>query len=177
MRFEGLTFEVQGFLIVKIILRTTAAAAAFFAFALAEDSSQESIVDLASNYLAAYSTFDVNKMAPFFAENAVFTDPTSNNQIPGVEEFTFDGKEAILKGLGDYASGYNSFSVHYDVKRRYESSGNVVFIADLTYKGETKKGDAFSGGAPIVTVIKVKDGKIVRHTDYFDYVGNAETFD
>ena len=162
---------------MKNFIRISAAAAAFFAVAHAEDSTHETVVAVASDYLAAYSTFDVDKMAPYYADNAVFTDPTSNNQIPGFEEFTFDGKEAIIKGLGDYASGYKSFSVNYDVKRRYESSGNVVFIADLTYKGETKKGDAFSGGAPIVTVIKVKDGKVVRHTDYFDYVGNAETFD
>ncbi|MCB2112875.1 MAG: nuclear transport factor 2 family protein [Parvularculaceae bacterium] len=162
---------------MKLIFNTMAVATAFFAVAHAQNDAQSSVVDTASNYLAAYSTFDVAKMAPFYADDAVFTDPTSNDQIPGFEEFTFDGKDAILRGLGDYAAGYKSFSVHYDVKRRYESADNVVFIADLTYKGETKKGEPFAGGAPIVTVIKVKDGKVVRHTDYFDYRGNAVSFD
>jgi len=158
---------------MKSLALLAAASALFIGAARASDASSADIVNTASDYLAAYSTFDVEKMQPFYSDDAVFTDPTSRNQIPGFSEFTFEGKNAIIKGLGDYAAGYNSFSVHYEVKRRFESAGNVVFIADLSYEGETKNGDRFAGGAPIVTVIKVKDGKIVRHTDYFDYGSNA----
>jgi len=158
---------------MKPIALLAATSVIFLNAAHASESGSPEIVKTASDYLAAYSTFDVEKMRPFFSDDAVFTDPTSRNQIPGFEEFTFVGKDAIIKGLGEYAAGYESFSVHYHVKRRFESAGNVVFVADLSYEGETKKGEQFSGGAPIVTVIKVKDGKIVRHTDYFDYGSNA----
>lgn len=162
---------------MKSVFTTAAAFAALFAAAHAEESAPSGSVKIATEYLAAYSTFDVARMAPFYADNAVFTDPTSHGQVPGFEEFTFNGKAAIIKGLGDYAATYQSFSVRYDVKRRYESAGNVVFVADLAYQGETKKGEAFSGGAPIVTIVKVKDGKVVRHTDYFDYQSNAVAFE
>lgn len=155
------------------ILAFAAASALLTGAANADELSSAGTVKLATDYLAAYSTFDVEKMRPFYADEAVFIDPTSKNQIPGYGEFHFSGKDAIIKGLGDYAASYESFSVHYNVTRQYESAGNVVFIADLTYEGETKKGEKFSGGAPIVTVVTVEDGKVIRHTDYFDYNSNA----
>jgi hypothetical protein len=45
-----------------------------------------------------------------------------------------------------------------------------------TYQGETKDGQQFSGGSPIVTVVEVKGGKVTRHSDYFDYKQNAVEF-
>lgn len=159
--------------------RITACAAALFLFvqpAFAEDKSADAIA-VAEHYLTAYSTFEPAKMAPYLADDMTFYDPTSTNQTASGGAFQFDGKAAVLKGLGDYAAQFNAFSVTYAVKRRYESAGVVVFIADLTYQGEGKDGQTFSGGAPIVTVITVKGGKVVQHTDYFDYVGNAVSFD
>jgi len=139
-------------------------------------AASESPVALAKEYLAAYSTFDVTIMEPFLAEEMVFNDPTSTNQNANGEPFFFEGKQAVLKGLGDIAVMYASFTLDYNIERQYESHGVVVFIAQLTYMGETKNGDKFEGGAPIVTAITIKDGKVVRHMDYFDYKKNAEDF-
>jgi ketosteroid isomerase-like protein len=133
-------------------------------------------VSVAEAYLAAYSTFDASKMAPFYADDAVFDDPTSGGQIAGYDSFHFEGKDAIIKGLGDYAATYKRFSVAYDVQRRYESAGVIVFVANLSYQGETPDGQEFSGGAPIVTVVEIEGGKVKRHTDYFDYQQNAVEF-
>lgn len=143
------------------------------AFAAATPALAQDDAAIAEKYLAAYSTFDVSKMAPFYADDAVFYDPTSAGQVPGHEAFIFEGKDAILKNLGAYAAGYKNFSVRYDLERRYDSAGVVVFIADLAYQGETKDGQKFSGGNPIVTVIEIRDGKVARHSDFFDYKGNA----
>ena len=143
------------------------------AFAAATPVRAQDDAAIAEKYIAAYSTFDVSKMAPYYAEDAVFYDPTSAGQVPGHEAFIFEGKDAILKNLGAYAAGYKSFSVRYDLERRYESAGVVVFVADLVYQGETKDGQKFSGANPIVTVIEIKDGKVARHSDFFDYKGNA----
>jgi len=149
---------------------------AFSGTAIAQTAADETATSVAEAYLAAYSTFDVSKMAPFYADDAVFNDPTSVGQIPGHAGFIFDGKDAILKGIGDYAGTYKSLSLKYDLQRRYESAGIVVFIAKLTYEGETKDGQEFSGGSPIVTVVEVKGGKVTRHSDYFDYKQNAVEF-
>jgi ketosteroid isomerase-like protein len=143
---------------------------------VAQTPADDAATSIAEAYLAAYSTFDVSKMAPFYADDAVFSDPTSVGQIPGYDAFFFNGKDAIIKGLGDYAATYNRFSLNYDLMRRYESAGVVVFVANLTYQGETKDGQQFSGGSPIVTVVEVKGGKVTRHSDYFDYKQNAVEF-
>lgn len=148
-----------------------------FSPALAQEASDApSAVDIAKDYLAAYSTFDTDKMAPFYADDAVFTDPTSADQGANGEPFQFTGKDAILKGLGDYAAQYKSFSVAYDVERQYESEGVVVFVATLTWSVTGGDNQNASGSAPIVTAITVKDGKVTKHLDLYDYKGNAVDF-
>jgi len=139
-------------------------------------AASEAPVALAKEYLAAYSTFDVTVMEPFLSEDMVFHDPTSSNQNAGGTSFFYEGKQAVMKGLGDYAAQFASFTLDYKIERQYESNGVVVFIAQISYMGESKVGDKFAGSAPIVTAITVKDGKVVRHTDYFDYKANAEDF-
>ena len=113
---------------------------------------------------------------PADSVDMVFADPTSTEQNADGGAFMFDGKDAVLKGLGDYAAQYKSFSVDYDIERRYESNGVVVFVAELTYNLVTNDDQTFSGAAPIVTAITVKDGKVVKHLDLYDYAGNAESF-
>ncbi|MGD9799614.1 MAG: nuclear transport factor 2 family protein [Parvularculaceae bacterium] len=162
---------------MKCILAAATLAAFLSTHASAEDdASAQRAIEVAEAYLAAYSTFDVDKMAPFYADDVVFSDPTSIGQIPGHAGFVFEGKDAVIKGLGDYAAGYQKFSVKYDLERRYESAGVVVFVANLTFEAETKDGKKFTGANPIVTAVTVKDGKVSRHTDYYDYRENAVEF-
>ena len=144
--------------------------------AVEEPTKSDAIVSVAEDYLAAYSTFNVDTMAPFMADDMIFADPTSTEQNADGGAFMFNGKDAVLKGLGDYAAQYKSFSVAYDVERRYESNGVVVFVAQLTYDLMTNEDKHYAGTAPIVTAITVKDGKIVKHLDLYDYAGNVETF-
>jgi len=82
-----------------------------------------------------------------------------------------------MKGLGDYAAQYKDFNVSYDVERRYESNGVVIFVAQLSYTAISKDDQTFTGAAPIVTAITVKDGKVVEHLDLYDYAGNTVEFE
>lgn len=146
--------------------------------ALADDekASSEAVIAVAEDYLAAYSSFDMSRMEPFLADDMKFNDPTSLGQAPGGGAFQFDGKAEVLEQLGAFADGFNSFSVSYEVERRYESAGVVVFVAQLSFAGESKDGNSFEGSAPIVTAVTVTDGKISAHYDFFDYAGNAVNF-
>lgn len=144
--------------------------------AASEPVGSAEIVSRATAYLDAYSTFDPEKIAPFLSDDAVFEDPTSTDEAANGGPFLFNGKAAILEGLGEYAAQYNAFTVSYEIERQYESNGSVVFVARLSYTAEAKDGRVFTGAAPIVTVVQVRDGMIVRHTDYYDYAGNAVEF-
>lgn len=143
----------------------------------AEDApAPNEAVEIAKEYLSAYSTFDVKIIEPFLADDAVFEDPTSVGQTPLENGFFFEGKQAILDGLGGYAAQFAEFSLRYDYERIYESAGNVVVVAQMNYLSTTKDGTTYKGAAPIVTVVKVEDGKVVRHSDYYDYRGNVVDF-
>lgn len=134
----------------------------------AEDkASSEAVIQIAEKYLDAYSTFKTKNMAPFLADEIIFTDPTSPTSI------MFDGKNAVIDGLDSVTKDYKKFTLNYDVERRFESNGVVVFIGQVTYNGMTKNDQSFSATAPIVTAITIKDGKVVMHADYFDYASNA----
>ncbi len=154
-----------------------AAAMLLISPAYAQEADSSTTISIAKDYLTAYSTFDTAAMAPFLADDMVFYDPTSANQSADGGAFMFEGKEAVLKGLGDYAGQYQSFSVDYDIERQYESEGVVVFVAMLTWTVTSPDGESATGSAPIVTAVTVKDGKIIKHTDYYDYKGNAVSSD
>ncbi|GJL95221.1 MAG: hypothetical protein DHS20C05_16260 [Hyphococcus sp.] len=147
--------------------------AALFSTALADEAADASAanVELAQDYIAAYSTFKTKNMKPFLADDMVFMDETSPQTI------LFEGKKAVMDGLGEYSKLYKDFSLDYDIARRFESNGVVVFIGHVTYAGAGQDGQAFSGTAPIVTAITIKDGKVVKHADYFDYGSNAVDLD
>ena len=163
---------------MKILLAGALALFSSMAVATAQEAkpTSEEIISIAEDYLAAYSSFEVSAMAPFLADDMKFNDPTSLGQAPGGGAFQFDGKAEVLEKLGAFADGFNSFSVSYDVERRYESAGVVVFVAQLGFAGETKEGNSFEGTAPIVTAVTVTDGKISAHYDFYDYAGNAVDF-
>ncbi len=162
---------------MRYIIAVVAVLSAFTSMAVASDDENDPsaiTTALASRYLDAYSTYDMSKIEPFLAEDAVFFDPTSSTQNADGGPFMFDGKDAILNGLGDYAAQYKSFTLDYDIERQYESQGHVVFVATLIWTVVDREDQIFSGAAPIVTVISIQDSKVVRHTDYYDYKDNAQ---
>lgn len=163
---------------MKFLLAGALALLSTFAVAFAEEEkpSSEAIIAIAEEYLAAYSTFDMEKIEPYLTDDMTFNDPTSMGQAPGGGAFHFQGKTAVLENLGEFAATYNSFTLTYDMERRYESAGVVVFVAQLTYQGESKEGKAFTGASSIVTAVTVTDGKISAHYDFFDYGRNAVEF-
>ncbi len=162
---------------MKILIASAFALFSSVAMAAAEEKpSSEAVIAVAESYLAAYSTFEMEKIEPFLTDDMTFNDPTSAGQAPGGGAFQFEGKTQVLKELGTFADSNKSFSVDYDVERRYESAGVVVFVAQLNYEGETHEGQKFAGAAPIVTAVTVTDGKISAHYDFFDYLENAVDF-
>lgn len=150
-----------------------AAAALFYSITVAAASPTPSIVEAAQKYLAAYSAFDMEKMAPLISDEMVFTDPTKPPETNNGAPFVYTGKDAVLAALGGYAKLYKEFSLDYDIQRYFESNGAVIFVGDITYNILTDDQQTLTGTAPIVTIITVNDGKIVEHRDYYDYAGNA----
>ncbi len=120
----------------------------------------------AQEYLAAYARMDLKALEEFYAEDAVFNDPTST-KVPGIGgPFVWRGRKEILAHIADWAKSIRS--IDYDVERAYEASGHVVFIGDVKPLTATPEGPV-QYAYPIVTIVTVADGRIVEHRDYTNY--------
>lgn len=145
-----------------------AVSAIITASATARQSSVEmSPQEIAEHYLTAYSSQDWDTVRTYYAEDAVFIDPTSlglgfNNSI------NWTGADEIISGV----EGWGISDIEYQVHNIYESSGRVIFQADAMVTYPNPDGDVLVN-YPITTIITVVDGHVTEHRDYTDYAGGS----
>jgi ketosteroid isomerase-like protein len=122
----------------------------------------------ADAYLAAYERLDLAALAPMYADDAVFADPTSYGQPNLAEPFTFIGKTKVLEGLQGFKSKYGLTRLKYSVTTRFDAPNQTVYIGTVASVVKTPKGER-SVVYPAVTIVTVTNGKISEHRDYIDY--------
>lgn len=111
---------------------------------------------IAKAYLAAYLQGDVDGMADYLAEDAVFEDPAVQ----------FEGKQAVVEGL---RTAFSSMEIEgFDVSRELVSGGVHVlvqgivrFSQDGEFVGLPK--ETFRFKLPMAVSLKISNGKVVRH--------------
>lgn len=123
-------------------------------------------VAIADAYIDAYSAMDFDRMGSFYAEDAIFTDPTT--LLYGAEGALIDikGRDHIISMFKKYFEQLNGGGHRYETTEKYEAGGYVVYHATVHFNWD---GGRIQGSAPITTILHVVDGKIVEHRDYFDY--------
>ncbi|MEZ5957480.1 MAG: nuclear transport factor 2 family protein [Hyphomonadaceae bacterium] len=135
-----------------------------------ELSGDLSTLATAQHYLDAYAALDVDRLATLYAEDAVFSDPTSA-QVEGIGgPFAWQGRDAILTALRNWSRSIRT--LNYEVERVYESSGHVVFIGAVYPEVESPDG-LVRYRYPIVTIVTIEDGLVTGHLDYTDYASGA----
>lgn len=103
-------------------------------------------------FYGAYGRNAYNDMAAFYAEDAVFEDPTS---------------DAFVRGKAKLRAAMNSLDPFRKLHWRFHQivrQGNI-YAGQATVTGEAA-GVAFM--TRFATMVEVADGKIVRHIDYVD---------
>lgn len=104
------------------------------------------------DYYSAYAENDYDKMASFYAEDAVFEDPTS---------------DLFARGVPQLREAMNSLDAYRKLHWRFHQ---IVRDGDVIAGQASVTGEA--NGAPFATrfatMMTMKDGKIVRHIDYID---------
>ena len=134
-----------------------------------ELSGDSDTIALARRYIAAYQALDVERLESFYAADVRFIDPTSE-RTPLAQPFIFEGRDNVLAAIAQAAQSF--VCIRYDVRRIYESSGHVVFAGKSQGLLKSEQG-LFTGDGTIVTIITIKEGKVVEHRDYYDYAGGA----
>lgn len=146
-------------------------ATAGFAQDAETDAANQAIIDA---YMAAYSAADFEAMAPFMAEDVVFSDPTATGL--GEAGLLHHGREEIMTALREFDQQYNPIALNFEWDTTYESNGRYVFMGrvNATYPVE-QDGMVFLWSAPQTTVIHLRDGLIVEQFDFADYEGAEQS--
>ena len=135
------------------------------AFASAPDND---VIAVADAYMQAYQAQDHDAMERLYAEDAVFIDPTSVDAGLPNGPVMWSGRREIMAHLRPKDGVESSLVLDYDVYTKFEHSGVVVYAANVSYVYETED-QTWNGLTPVITVISVRDGKVVEHRDYTDY--------
>ena len=132
---------------------------------------EEANIQIARDYMEAYSRLDVAKMKSFYADSVEFKDLTAKEAFKG-NVFEFYGKDAVAnfwqKNLADAKPGFTQVLVEGAF-----FSGSFVM---LNTRFSMVLPPSWTGGVqhvyvniPIKTILQIKDGKIYRHYDFADY--------
>ena len=124
----------------------------FASAAYAQTADQN--VKTANLIFDAFNAHDWEKMISYYADDAVFEDPSFPTAVKE--------KRVIAKHHAEMQSYFPD--IHDHVKVVYPSGNHV--IVEFVSTGTSVKGEKFS--LPICTVLTFKDGKVVRDATYYD---------
>lgn len=119
---------------------------------------------VADAYFEAYMANDWDAVEPMLADDASFADDTAALIFGRVES---DGREAMMKR---FREGYASLThMRFETTRRFVSSNIAVYEGSLDWGMNLGEGQSVSAVTPMVVILTVEGGKIVKHRDFVDY--------
>jgi ketosteroid isomerase-like protein len=123
-------------------------------------------------YFNAYLERDWDKFESILHTDAIWSDPTAE-QLFGVERVS--GKDLVISHLRSSFAGITHMRAH--INRKVFTSNFAIFEADLDWGVRLRNGKTVEvKAAPFVVVLRIKDGKVIEHTDYADYAGFINEF-
>lgn len=143
-------------------------ATAAFGQATAQDRPEE-VERVARAFVAAYGSLDIEALRALSSEDLVSVDESAPAAAGG--PYRFEGREAWLSGLAGFSRDGGLIEIrqmHDDV---WQSGEKVVFIGRFDARYRAAEGGVTHVRGRIVTIITVRDGKVVRHEDVADYPG------
>lgn len=119
---------------------------------------------VADAYFAAYIANDWDSLEPLLAESATFQDPTASHIFGGVLS---DGRTAMMER---FRTGYASLThMEFTKNRSLISDESALYEGALHWSIDLGDGIRVDSVTPMVILLTVVDGKVIRHTDYVDY--------
>jgi ketosteroid isomerase-like protein len=121
-------------------------------------------------YLNALYAFNYSELGNLLDTNAIFEDPTAVVMSPDMT-WRFEGRDAILDFVRQTSASI--VSAEYRVLSEFSTGEFVVFNMEYStvFDGEMlgTPGQELSVELPAVTILRIQDGLVIRHTDYVDY--------
>lgn len=149
----------------------TALLSAAFAISGAQSATEPlSNIEVGRRYLDALYTFNFPVLEELLHVDAIFEDPTSEVVSPSVT-WRFTGRSAILDFIRQTSASI--VDAEYRVLSEFSTGEFVVFNMEYStvFDGEMlgTPGQELSVELPAVTILRIQDGLVIRHTDHVDY--------
>jgi hypothetical protein len=124
----------------------------------------------ADAYIAAYTGQKLDTLSGFYTPESLFDDPTSAGFWGS--RFRLEGGENIVQAMRENWTLIRHFD--FIVRERITYFDRVVLIGTsrLTMDGAmfgATAGRDYTVDLPAVTILQIKDGKILLHLDHYDY--------
>lgn len=118
---------------------------------------------IGENYAEAYFNMDFDKMAIFMHEDFNFLDPTATLV------FGWSNPKGIDSAVNFFKTNYSSLlEMNPTFTRKFFSGETAMFEMNLKFNFKVDE-DTININMPLVTVLTLKDGKVIEHRDYGDY--------
>lgn len=126
---------------------------------------------IAREYMQAYSDIDWDGMLALTDEHIIFTDETGMGEDVPAEGYRDEGIEERRASLQAFTDSSHPITMGFQWDRVFESNGHVVFMGEVNALFPTRvNGRLYNWRSPQVSVITVRDGKVVEHRDFANYV-------
>lgn len=140
---------------------------------LADQSTPRESETIARAYMDAYSDANWDAMGPFMAEDYVLVDRT-NPDPTFIPEYR--GPDEALRMMRAFGRDQGIIELGFEFPVVFESNDIVVFSGYVNvYAAPPGVDYAYKWRTEQVSVITVKDGKVVRHEDFANYVKATTT--
>ncbi|WFL76246.1 nuclear transport factor 2 family protein [Altererythrobacter arenosus] len=119
---------------------------------------------IADAYFAAYTGRDWYRLEALAADDASFEDPTATYVFGGVASA---GRTAMMER---FRVGYAGIThMEFETARRFVSGDLAIYEGELDWGLDLGDGTLVSSVTPMVIILTVENGKVVKHRDYVDY--------
>lgn len=137
--------------------------------ALAQDRPED-VQRIATAFVEAYGTLDLDTLAALAAEDIVVVDESAPSGDWG-GPYRFNGRDAWLEGMAGFARDGGLIDMRQEHDQSWQSGEKMIFIGRVDARYRAEAGGVVHVRGRIVTIITVRDGKVVRHEDVADYNG------
>ncbi len=127
----------------------------------------QDVADTGRAYVAAYAAVDLDAIGGLLAEDADFQDPTTDIFGTGSEAL-ITGRDAIVGNLRTSLVGLQDFTL--EVQDAFFTPSHAVFITELSWVHPQQQGSKLflaNIRAPLVIALRIEDGKVVSHRDFW----------
>lgn len=157
----------------KTLLLILAFAVSATGYAQSQDNTEKE--KLVSEYIKAYTSLDIDGMLALYHDDIAYIDETYLDASGNTANLV--GKETIKEMFTTQFFPLVK-KIEFKETKRYYAGNQGVFQGTLVvhYKGNAAgktEEDTLLWSTDYVKVITFKDGKIVRHNDFINYLGGS----